>query len=902
MKHSTLSKLFAVGLSLAMAVTSAPMPAVAVGPSAPAFAAKLTPPENFGYVASSYDSGNGQLPRLVVIADLHGHVGVQKNIMGIMDSLVSRLGNEKAANPSGFVPIFVEGGWTPGLEEPLRSVKNSKVRSIMADYFLHKAEIGAAQAFSEQHVGAKNISLTGVENQKEYEANRARFTETYPARKKVLEAIARQMDSLDVIRQNVASSSAKHLFNARLDYEKGKITVDRYAKMLLKHARRFGLKNAMVRTLENRNQENPGKVELALTEVHRQVSVKLAGSKPLTSYIRQIHPKEDVLRANLAEVDSMLDLLRRTVANQLTPDEVAYALANLGRLTNVAQMILGGEKLGFDLEATIRHSLNFYPFAFLRDETLVRNSLAALNKDARHPSTGILVVGGFHAEAIAKYLRDNRQSYLLINPIVDRDITATEQLNYVKRICKEHVTGLEAKEDFSKPWGRSLISNPLAMGPVNGLATPAVTPAGTPGTTGTDIVTPVAGPVAEAVTGTPKEGTPTTPTEATKEDDNKAQSLTAATHTEDEAVVMSAMYHGMATTNAQEFEAAAGKKVLYHMDINVVNGQQDAESVARAKAAMTKHHVSGTIDASRAVDVDLSELDSNSELGVSMDFLMRQMKEEGVNTGAAKKVRFQVIKNLRTQGEIYDKTSVGALSLKSRGKSVTVQHRAIILGSSEEETVVGIGEEQYEQLMKAHSKEDVKTMAQDLVAAAGTITDSKKKAAEDFFGAIYQAFHETVHGVHAEGRSEAKTIAYSALKTVEYAVEMSGEAVAFQDLALGVMNIVGRTLPTDIARGLRTQLENGSITDIQGLARVLANEIRPEVLDTPRVQAAMKNLIENHVALDEAAAEKMAKRWVNEAAAMGDNLDPNDKERLGDIVEQKEKEASAIQETKEGNA
>src|SRR5690349_8721938 len=82
MKKLNLNKVLSTSLCLALAVTSAPIPAGAVGaagPAAPAFAAKLTPPEQFGYVASSFAPSGAERPRLVVIADLHGHLEVQNN-------------------------------------------------------------------------------------------------------------------------------------------------------------------------------------------------------------------------------------------------------------------------------------------------------------------------------------------------------------------------------------------------------------------------------------------------------------------------------------------------------------------------------------------------------------------------------------------------------------------------------------------------------------------------------------------------------------------------------------------------------------------------------------------------------------------------------------------------------
>jgi len=99
-------------LSLALGVSSIPMPVGAAGPMgpvAPAFAERLAPPSQFGYVASSYAPNNEDKPRLIVIADLHGHIQVQRHIMGILENLTSQLRKAGTVTENSKGPIFVEG-------------------------------------------------------------------------------------------------------------------------------------------------------------------------------------------------------------------------------------------------------------------------------------------------------------------------------------------------------------------------------------------------------------------------------------------------------------------------------------------------------------------------------------------------------------------------------------------------------------------------------------------------------------------------------------------------------------------------------------------------------------------------------------------------------------------------
>ncbi|OGR89436.1 MAG: hypothetical protein A2992_03435 [Elusimicrobia bacterium RIFCSPLOWO2_01_FULL_59_12] len=424
-------------------------------------------------MASSYDAGGAAAPKLIVVADLHGHVDVQHKIIGILDSLVGKLTSGNRGASQQRVPIFVEGGWTENLEEPLAVIKDSKTRSVLSEYLLYKSEIPAAQAFSERRVGSRQITLTGVENKEEYEANRARFVETYPARKRLLEALAAREEAMAVLSKHVEPASYKKLASMRSRYERGAISVARYARYLRKQASQAGLSSASVESLKEADRMPWGELELAMQTVYRQIAEKVSEKRPLRSYLREPLENEATIRKNLAVTSSLMDLLKRVVGNQLTPEEVPYALANMPRLIGAAEMLLGDEKIGVDISSTLQRSLDFYPFAFLRDESLLENSLAALERDTTRPGTGILVVGGFHAGAISDQLRARRIPHMVIHPQVSRDLTAREQLNYIKRICDEHVTPAEVKQDMEAAWGKNLVSHSV-RGPVSGLGVQAL--------------------------------------------------------------------------------------------------------------------------------------------------------------------------------------------------------------------------------------------------------------------------------------------------------------------------------------------------------------------------------------------------------------------------------------------
>jgi hypothetical protein len=462
MNGKNLKQILSTSLSLAMVVSSMPIPAGAFGPvdaTAPAFVAKLTPPEQFGYVSSSYAPNGEAMPRLIVISDLHGHVQVQKNIIGMLAKFVD------AIHSTTKVPILVEGGWTPNLEEPLKNVTNSNVRTFLDEYLLHKSELSAAQAYSEEIAGSGKVSLIGVENEGEYKRNKEVFVKTYPARKALIIALRREEKALKKLSGAISNRSFLALQQTRDDYYAGKVQPEQFARLLVRQAAHLGITGRYVDVLKNSSSSNPNDLDVAYSEIYKAVAIRLSESRPMTAFLRQSIGNEEDMRQKIAIIDSRLDLLKRLVGNQLTPAEVPLAMARMEELVQVAELLVPANTAGINVADVVRDSLTFYPYAMVRNESLVKNSLAALDKMGPD-TTGILIAGGFHTEAIDQYLRDHHIAYMQVNPTITRDISADEQFNYIKRVCDDHVTSAELASDLDSlaHGGRTQLAS-AAIGP-----------------------------------------------------------------------------------------------------------------------------------------------------------------------------------------------------------------------------------------------------------------------------------------------------------------------------------------------------------------------------------------------------------------------------------------------------
>ncbi len=265
---------------------------------------------------------------------------------------------------------------------------------------------------------------------------------------------------MGLLEDHVEIRAYRTLKNMRAAYTSGRVSAERFAKALLRHASRMHLQNQYVDVLKSLSTGDPDSVEVAMAQVYKEVSSGLSSKRPLMSYLRPSLPNEPTVRKNLALVNSDVDLLKRLISNQLSPSEVKLAFSRVAELERTARLLVQDQPVTVDVSSVIRESLEFYPLAIMRDETLVKKSLAHLDKMGSE-STGILVAGGFHTDAIASYLQNKNIPYIVIHPNVDRDLSTQEQINYVKRMADVHVTAQELAQDIqSVQTGKK-----LALGP-----------------------------------------------------------------------------------------------------------------------------------------------------------------------------------------------------------------------------------------------------------------------------------------------------------------------------------------------------------------------------------------------------------------------------------------------------
>jgi hypothetical protein len=139
----------------------------------------------------------------------------------------------------------------------------------------------------------------------------------------------------------------------------------------------------------------------------------------------------------LIQVSRDLDLLKRFVREQVTPEEVRRQVPALEQITGRIQAALDLAGVSYDKEnlaETVSGSLDFYAVALLRDNFLAENTLQLLKTQR----SAVLVAGGFHTPGISRLLKEKGVSYIVIAPALSEEIQSRELYNM--RLMGQHAS------------------------------------------------------------------------------------------------------------------------------------------------------------------------------------------------------------------------------------------------------------------------------------------------------------------------------------------------------------------------------------------------------------------------------------------------------------------------------
>lgn len=411
----------------------------------------LVPPSAYGVVVDAYRAGTEEQPRIILIQDMHGHVGAQRNIAQVLYHLVPKL--SRAANHP--IPLYVEGAWTSVDPSPIRNIPEAKLREITANYLLNKTEFTGSDYFAVMHPEFANLfEIRRAEERDLYLTQMEVLQRSLPNHQALVKRIQLAESSLHGLRNQNYPLALRRLYKLRQAYQNGKIDPARYAASLITLARIHHINLQPYRFMHQALAS--GKIPEASAELvilnrefshlHYALAHTLVQQKPLWAYLPFDDFHTQVLLNNMVIIDQYLDLLKQLVSEPLPREDTGAAYRLLPQLAQVAQRLMGADTATPELSEVLRASLDFYPLSVLRDDPLIRNTLVGAQE-----GPAILVAGGFHAQGMVNTLRKQGVSYLIIAPVIDRPMTSDEQMNYVKRTAGDYLTADEVERDFVQP-------------------------------------------------------------------------------------------------------------------------------------------------------------------------------------------------------------------------------------------------------------------------------------------------------------------------------------------------------------------------------------------------------------------------------------------------------------------
>lgn len=196
-------------------------------------------PFNLGRITDAYYSDNSK-EIIINIQDLHSHEQTQKNISLILSLLDSKYGLDN---------IYVEGATGSLSTAWLSNIKDSSSKQKVLDILLKNGRLTGGELFSVE--SNKNNILKGLEDKKVYSANFERLNNLYNKQTEINNYISLLKTVFNDKSKQYFSKENEKLNKTVQDYKNGKITTDKYIKILLQKAQQAGVNLSKYKSIIN---------------------------------------------------------------------------------------------------------------------------------------------------------------------------------------------------------------------------------------------------------------------------------------------------------------------------------------------------------------------------------------------------------------------------------------------------------------------------------------------------------------------------------------------------------------------------------------------------------------------------------------------------------------------------
>ena len=414
-------------------------------------------PNQYGSIIETHEGTNGKL--IVHIQDAHANYEAQKNIAGIIETLI---------NNYNINLVLMEGKATDRDFKYLRYRAPLDVRKDIADNLLKEGIFNGVNYLD--LASSYPLLIQGVEDKNLYDINGVALWDMDRFKDQALEYVTKLMSAADSIKAKVYNPDLLKLDKAKKDYENESIDLLSYYKILFDSAvkksvdieefRNFAalikineveqkIDTAKIRngTATDEQKKTYDEYQAALKDLNIN---KLFAEEPLVESKIQQALSENNDQKRLYKIFKALSITEKMLAIKIVPEEYNYFLENKKDFDAKAWADFLKEKsaeLGLSLDIPGNFYIisdnmplieKFYSSAIDREEAFLKKSKDRMDKDKI--SSGILIAGGFHTPTLTKLLNDSGYSYIVISPKVT---TKTDDNLYRETLKRQWAPGIE---------------------------------------------------------------------------------------------------------------------------------------------------------------------------------------------------------------------------------------------------------------------------------------------------------------------------------------------------------------------------------------------------------------------------------------------------------------------------
>jgi len=392
-------------------------------------------PNQYGSIIETYEGANGKL--IVHIQDAHANYEAQKNIAGIIESLILE---------HDFKLILREGGSTDANFSHLRAMASLDARKKAADKLLSDATIAGEDYL--EIASDYPMVFQGIEDRKLYDENRGALWEMDKFRDATLEYVNGLILAANSLKVKIYNEDLMALDKAGAEYENEDTDLLAYYRALydimqkkdisisefpnfsslmkineLEQAIDFAKINNG--TADDKEKETYGEYQAALKNL--KVNRLFKEEPVIVSKIQEAVSENDDQEI-LYKTSKALSIMNKMLNVKLVPEEYSSFLENKTDFDSQKWsdfLKKKSDELGLDLKVpenyyAVKDNMptieKFYATAGERDNVFITKTEERMDKDGTEYA--ILIAGGFHSPNLTQLLTDKGYSYIVISPRV----------------------------------------------------------------------------------------------------------------------------------------------------------------------------------------------------------------------------------------------------------------------------------------------------------------------------------------------------------------------------------------------------------------------------------------------------------------------------------------------------